>query len=137
MAALRVFVALLLRHEAFHKLRIELSGDEIRVRENALVQRNRGIDTLHDEHIQSATHPGKRIRAILSVDNQLCNHRVIIRRHHATLILRRIHADAGSAGYVEDGDLACRGGEFLGMLGVDAALDSMSPGSDGLGDDVR
>src|ERR1700676_928220 len=57
------------------------------------------------------------IRAILSVDNQLCNHRVIIRRHHATLILRRIHADAGSAGYVEDGDLACRGGEFLGMLG--------------------
>ncbi len=100
--------------------------------QNALVQRNRGVNALDDKHVQGAVHAGQRLGAILSVDDQLCDHGIVIGRHDAFLILHGIHADADSTGRVENSDLAGRGGELLGMLGVDAALDGVAAGNDRL-----
>ena len=48
----------LLREEPLHESGVELAGAELLVRKDFLVQRNRGVDSLHDELAQGALHLG-------------------------------------------------------------------------------
>ena len=65
-------------------------------------------------------------RAGVGMHDELGDQRVVVRRHDAFGVLRRIDAHAIAAGNVEGGDLAGGGRELLRMLGVDAALDGVA-----------
>src|SRR5689334_6961624 len=88
---------------------VEPAGGEIGMRENPFLQRNRRVDSLDDEHIQSSPHPGNGFGAIGAVRDQFCHQRIVIRRNHAVLIGRRVHADSRAARKIQRSD-AARGG---------------------------
>src|SRR5215469_11408413 len=114
------------RQEALHKLGVEVAGAESLILEDSLVQRNRCIDSLHDELPQRAFHLRNGLGAVASVHYELRDQRVVVRRHHALGILRRVHAYSVAAGYVERRDFPSRGSKLLRMLSVDAALDGVA-----------
>ncbi len=63
---------------------------------------------------------------VFAVDDQLGNQRIVIGRHDAFGILRRVHPHTVATGNVEGGDAAGGGGELLRMFGVDPALDGVA-----------
>ena len=96
------------------------------VGKDRLMQRDRGLDALHDELAERALHLGHGLGAVAAMNNQLGDQRIVVRRHHALGVQRRIHAHAVAAGHVEGRNLACRRGKFDRMLSVDAALDRVA-----------
>ncbi len=94
--------------------------------QDAAVQRDRGVDALHHKHLERPRHAGHGLRPVFAVDNQLGDQRIVIRRHDAFGILRRIHAHAVATGNIEGGDAAGGGGELLRMFGIDPALDGVA-----------
>ena len=85
---------------------VELAGAEICVGEDLLVQRDRSLDSLHHKLAQGALHLGDGLFAIDAMHDELGNERVVIGRHDAFGILRRIDADAVAAGHIERRDLS-------------------------------
>ena len=73
-----------------------------------LVQRDRGLDSLHHELAQRALHPGDGFGAVDAVHNELGDERVVVGRDDAFGILRRVDANAVAAGHIERRDLAGR-----------------------------
>src|SRR5882762_9984631 len=102
--------------EAFHELRIEVTAAELFIGEDLLVQWNRCMNPLHNELIQSTLHTVHRLFAVVSVGNQLCNHRIVVRRNDALRVLRRIDTNTVSARQIEGCDLSCTRRERLRML---------------------
>src|SRR5690242_10001299 len=90
--------------EPFHEFRIEASLAELRVSKDLLVQRDRCMNPLHHKHLQRPLHPRHRFTAILAVHDQLCDQRVIVRRHKALGILRRVDTHSVAARNVEHAD---------------------------------
>ena len=99
---------------------------EVFIRKNALMQRNRGVNSFHDKHAQRALHASHRFCAVRSMHNQFRDQRIVIRRHNTFRVLRRVNAHAVAAGQVKDGDLSGRWSEFFRVLGIDAALDGVT-----------
>src|SRR5271169_7197994 len=120
-----------LRQESFDEAGIEIASAKIRIREDSPVQRNRGVDSLHDEHLQSTAHARDSFAAILAAHHQLRDQRVIIWRNRAFGISRGVDAHARSSRRIERRNLARRGRELFRMLGIDAALDGVSAMHDG------
>ena len=83
------------------------------------------MNSLHHELAQRPLHLVHRLFAVLAVHNQLRNQRVVVRRHNALGILRRIHAHAIASRQIERRNLARGRRELLRMLRIDAALDRM------------
>src|SRR5579871_5192549 len=115
-----------LRQKSFHELGVEVAGTEVRILEDGLMQRNRGVDSLHDELTERALCTRHGFFAVLTVGDELGDERVVVWRDNAFGVLRGIDADAVASGYIEGRDLAGRGCELLRMLGVDAALDGVA-----------
>src|SRR5471030_1345274 len=125
------------RHESLDEIRVEAAGLKIRVGQDALVQRDGGVDALDDKHVERAKHAADGFIPVGAIGDQLGYQRIVEGRDYAIGIGPGIHADSDAAGLMEAGDAAGRGDEGLWILGVDAALDGMAPQPHGLGNDVR
>src|SRR5690606_37244051 len=99
---------------------------EAAVGEDALLQRDVGPDAVDDHLRKRNAHAADRLFAVGAVDDQLADHRVVVRWHAVAFVDVRIHAHAGAAGGVEVLDQAGRGHERLRILGVDAAFDRVA-----------
>src|ERR1035438_8957292 len=84
--------------ETFDELRIQVAGDEIGMVHDSLMQRNRRVDSLHDEHFQGSRHPADGFVAVAAAYDQLGDQGVVVRRHHSFAVSKRIDPHAGSAG---------------------------------------
>src|SRR6266403_5467356 len=73
------------------EMRIDFSRSKIGVRQNPTMQRNRRLDPFDHEHLQSALHSPDGLGTISALYNQLCNHRIVVRRYNRISIGRRIH----------------------------------------------
>ena len=109
------------------KLVSNLPARKVRIRQNALVQRNGGVNSLDHEHVERAPHPRDGFAAVAAVRDQLGHQRIVVRRNHAIAVGRGIHANADAARQIQTGDAARRRREGFGILGVDAALDGVAP----------
>src|ERR1700761_2895974 len=75
------FVLFLRRgEEALHEFGIEISGIEVGVGHDALMEGDGGVDTLHDEHIERPRHALDGLMAVLAADDELGNERVVVGR---------------------------------------------------------
>ena len=82
---------------------------------NALVQRNRGVDSFHDEHLERALHAADGFGAVAAVGDQLGHQRIVKRRDHAIGVRPGVHAHADPAGQMEAGDAAGDGTNVSGF----------------------
>ncbi len=90
------------------------------------MQRNRGVNTLDDEHLKRAAHTGNRFRPVFAAHDQLGNQGIVIWRDHSLSISGSVDANAGTARRIESRDPSGRGRELLRMLSIDAAFDGMA-----------
>ena len=104
--------------------------------EQPFVQRNDGVDALHDEGVEGPFHAGNGLLAVRGVDHQFGHQRVVVGRNDAVGISGGVDAHADAAGDVPAGDAPGGRGKRLRMLGVDAALDGVAAHRDGVGEDV-
>src|SRR5947207_188766 len=77
--------------ESFQKIRRISPFLKVSILEDALVERNRGLNSFNDVLFQRPEHPENRILAVIAVDNELCDHRVVIGRHRVTGIHRAVY----------------------------------------------
>ncbi len=98
-------------------------GAKSRIRKDFLMQRDRGIDSLHHELREGTFHLGNGLVAIDTVDDELGDERIVIGRDDAFRVLSRIDANAIASGHVERSDLPCGRRELYRMFSVDAAFD--------------
>src|SRR3546814_4336918 len=66
-----------------------------------LLQRDVGLDAVDDHLAQRHAHAADGLFAVGAVDDQLADHRVVVRRHAIAFVDVRIHAHARAAGGVE------------------------------------
>ena len=93
------------------------------------MKRGRGFDSFDPQLVQGPVHAGDRFVARRPVDDQLADHRIVVRRHRVAGVSVRIPADAGAAGDVHLLDQArARLKVAVGVFGVDAALDRRARG---------
>src|SRR5262249_44684270 len=114
------------REKPIHEGGAETTGHEVRVAHDFQMERNRGLDALHDRHLKGPAHPRDRLLAVTPVDDDLCNHRVVIRRDCALGMRRRLHTYAWTTGDAEHANETRRGDKRLGVLCIDAALDRVA-----------
>src|SRR4051812_6111482 len=114
------------RQETFHERGVQLAGDEFRIDEDAQVQRNGRLDALDHRHLERPLHARDRFAAVAAVDDDLRDHRIVVRRDRAVRVREGFDADAGAARDAERVDQPWRRHERLGILGVDAALDRVA-----------
>src|SRR5579862_2261732 len=88
--------------EVLHERRADLAGDEVRVVEDAQMQRDRRLDPLDDRHLERSLHPCDRLGAVAAMDNDLGDHRVVIRRDRALRVREGLEPRARAARYAED-----------------------------------
>ena len=112
--------------ESFEEVGVEFAGREVGVGEDALVQRERGLDALDDEHLQGPAHAGDGFGAVASANDELGDQRIVVGRDDGIGMSGGVHAHAGAAGNLECGDAAGRRDEGLGVFGIDAALDGVA-----------
>src|SRR3954470_5326025 len=115
-----------LGEETFHERGVQLAGDEVRIDEDAQVQRNGRLDALDHRHLERPLHARDRFGAVAAVDDDLRDHRIVVRRDRAVRVREGFDADAGAARDAERVDQPWRRHERLGILGVDAALDRVA-----------
>ena len=100
--------------------------DEIGLVHQGLVQRDAGLDAGNDHFLQRALQPHDAAFAGAARDDQLGDHRVIIRRDLVPGVKPGIDPHVHAAGRVIGADLAGRGREGPGIFGVDPALDRVA-----------
>src|SRR5688572_3418453 len=86
---------------------------------------DRGLYTLDHHHIQSAFHTGNRKLARSGVDDQLCDHRIVVGRHRVIRIDGSIDPNAWPARYIESRDLPRAWCKRDGILRIYPTLDRM------------
>src|SRR5260370_13130379 len=90
--------------QSFDEVGIELPGGKIRISQNPAVQRDGRLDAFDDEHLKRAFHAADSLRAVASLDNQLCNHRIVIWRYDGVRISGGIHAHTRASWCLERGN---------------------------------
>src|SRR5688500_11532914 len=104
----------------FEIARVVIAGAQGSLFEESYVQGDGGLDALYAIFAKGPASPIYGLLAGKGPNDEFADHRVVERWDLVALVDRRVHADAGSAGDVEEGDLARRGHEVLvGVLGVD------------------
>src|SRR6185369_3812483 len=76
------------------ELRIQRPGGERRVGDDAPVERDVGLDPLHGERLQRRAGAGDGLRPVAPGDDQLGDHRVVVRRHHRPLLVPAVQPHA-------------------------------------------
>src|SRR5258706_3132034 len=92
------------------------------MREDFLMQGRVGLDALDYELCERIAHPGDRRIARVAVDDELADHRIVIRGHVVTGVHVAVDAHPGAAGRVPQLDRSGRGRESARIFGIDAAL---------------
>src|SRR5260370_3745108 len=84
--------------QSFDEVSIELPGGKIWISQNPAGQRDGRLDAFDDEHLKRAFHAADSLRAVASLDTQLCNHLIVIWGEHVVSIRRGIpcHTRASS-----------------------------------------
>src|ERR1700693_5383363 len=115
------------REAALEPLRVEGAGQELRVLDEPVEERQRRLDSGDLVFRERPGETGDRPRAVGSGDDQFAEHRVVIERHGAALLDADVVANAGAGRQPQRGDLSWRGGEVPArILGVHAALDRVA-----------
>src|SRR5688572_25236013 len=74
---------------------------DVRVADERAEQRQRGIDPVDDELVERPPETHEALVAGTTVDDELADQGIVMRRDPVTLVGRRIHAYAEAAGRVE------------------------------------
>jgi hypothetical protein len=107
--------------------RVVVALEEARVLEHAQVERDRGLDALHDELLERPAQAVDRLAAVAAPGHELRHHRVVVHRDGGALEHAAVDADADPVGRPVREDPARRRREVLvGVLGVDARLDRVA-----------
>src|ERR1700674_1267063 len=91
-----------------HEGSAQSAGDEIRIGDDAQVQRNAGFDSLDHRHLESAAHSGYRFLTVAPVDDDFGNHRVVVRCDRALGVRKGLDPDTWPSGNAEHSDEAWR-----------------------------
>src|SRR6185312_4168403 len=102
------------------------AGVETAVREDALLQRQVGLDAFEHHLGERDAHARDRGVAVAAVHDELADHRIVVRRNAIAVVDVRVDAHAGAAGAFEALDRAGTGHERIRILGVDAAFDGVA-----------
>ena len=105
---------------------IILSIDDVRLGDQSLEQRNRGVDAVDHELAKRPLQPHQTFIAGAGMHDQLADQAVIVRRDGVAGIGARIDAHTETAWRMEMRDLPRRGPKGTRILGVDAAFDGMA-----------
>src|SRR5690606_18109333 len=99
---------------------------EADVGQNPLLQRDIGADAIDHHLAERHAHAADRGLAVGAVDDQLADHRVVVRRHAVALVDVAVDAHAGAARRMEVLDQPRARHERLRVFGIDAALDRVA-----------
>ena len=111
----------------FHKARIVLTAHEAMRIHHGLVEGDVGAHAHDAIFLQCAAHAQDGLGARFAPDDQLGDHRVVIRRDLETGIYARVHADARTGGQQAVRDAPGGWQEIIiRIFGVDAAFDGMT-----------
>src|SRR5204863_10217079 len=78
--------------QSFEEGGIDLPRNKVWIGQNSAVQRDRGLAAIDDEHLERPIHAADSFGAVASLDDQLCNHRIVVRRNDRVGISSGIHA---------------------------------------------
>ena len=90
--------------QVVEKVSVKFSGDEIGLGENALVERDGGLDPLDDDPVERAVHSRNGFRAIAPMSYKLRHQRIVVGRHNGIGLHGGIHANPRSTGNAERRD---------------------------------
>jgi len=119
-----------LTQEVFHPGDVILAILKVAGGQDFALQGDGGLDAFDDEFAEGTAHAADGDLAGGTGDDELGDHRIVIRRHFIPGIYVAVHADAAATGGVPKIDLAGAGGEIaIRVFGVDAALDGVTASS--------
>jgi len=104
---------------------VQPTFDEIGVIDQATVEGEVGLDAFDHELVERAAQALDGRVAVLGVDDQLGQQRIVVRRNDVAFVDVGVYAHAEPARQVEPGDAPRRRRELHRILGVDAALDGV------------
>ena len=110
----------------FEVVDIAAAALETAIGDNALLQRDIGLDAFDHHLAERHAHACDRGFAIAAVHDQLADHRIIVGRDAVTVVDMRIDAHAGAPGAQETLDQAGTRHEGFRIFGIDAALDRVA-----------
>ncbi len=84
--------------ELFQPVDIVVAGDDVGFLDQALEERQRGLDAIDDELIDGATQALQAFLAGAAVDDELADQRVVVGRDRVALVDGAVDADADAAG---------------------------------------
>src|SRR5438067_11136967 len=100
-----------------------LAPSKFGIAEDPDMQRNGGLHSLHDKHIERPIHAPYGFIASGSMHNQLGDQGIVIRRNNILGVSSSIDTNSRSTGSVPGRDLTGRGLMCHGIFGIDAAFE--------------
>src|ERR1700722_13229141 len=111
--------------------RVDAIVDEIWVRGDGAEERNVGRNAFDNEGFKRRSQPLDRRRTVVRVDDKLCDHAVVERRHDGAFLHGCVEPYAFAVGRPPDANPSGRRGKTaVGILGDDAGLDCVAAGAD-------
>src|SRR6185437_8145386 len=117
---------LLLRHPLFEVVDVLAAVLETYVGHDPLLQRNVALHAFDHRLGEREAHARDGGGAVGAVDDQLADHRVVVRRDAVAVVQVGVHAHAGTTGRLEAFHRAGAGQVRVRILGVDAAFDGVA-----------
>src|SRR4249919_3129041 len=118
--------ALVLIEPAFEVVDAGATLDELGVDHELAVQRDVGLYAFDHRFRKGGAHARQRLVAGVAVDDDLADHRVVVRRHEVVGVGVRIDPHPRAARRMPHRHPARRGRELERILGIDPALDRMA-----------
>jgi len=115
-----------LQYQPLHEAGIEISFNEFAVAHDPLMKGDGRFNPLDDVFVEGAGHPVYGLFPRLGMDDELGDHRVVVREDLVLVVDGAVDPDPHSTGCMVAVDLAGEGGKLEGILGVDAALDGVA-----------
>ena len=110
---------------------VDVAGDEVGVAEHSLGERDRGLHSFDDELVECSQHCLDREFARWAVDDQLADHRVVVRRDAVAFVDVRVDAHSGAAGESQFRDRTRTASKIVvWVFGVDADFDGVAAALD-------
>ena len=111
----------------FNEFSIDLAARDLRMLQQRSEKPEIGRHSCDLKLRKRLDHAGERQPAIIGVDNQLREQRVVVRRHLITGAKPGIDADAAARRLAPAADIPCCGQKaFVRVLGIDASLDGVA-----------
>ena len=114
-------------HAFLDELGVDVARTEVGILEDFLVQGNGGLYAVNAEFLERTFHDFDGVTTGAAMNDDFGNHGIVVRLDGKTCRYAGVEADAGAAGFVQEGNLSRAGHEVVvRVLGVDAALDGMA-----------